>query len=130
MASTSIAWVVLASIWSSKTDDRVPIKREDRGKTPIKEEPDDETADLSALESSSESPRKQSPGRIKRENDSEEETKDVDSSDTDDGHPTVHGVRERDARSGGERGAGTGRESAEARGVQRRRSRFLAEGQS
>ncbi|EAW09599.1 seipin [Aspergillus clavatus NRRL 1] len=128
MASTSFTWVVLASIWSSKTDDRLAIKREDRGKTPIKEEPDDETTDLSALESSSDSQEKQPLSRTKKEEDSEEETKQPYTSDTDDDSPTVHGTRH--ARPGEESGAGTGRESAEARGVQRRRSRISKEDRS
>jgi hypothetical protein len=129
MISSSIAWLVLASIWSTKTVNHINIKRETRGKTPIKEEYDDEAADISALDSPSDShsPKHQPTSWVKQEEAFEEETKRSYSSDTDEGSPDRGSGREAWL---SESGAGTGLESAEARGVQRRRSRLFREGHS
>lgn len=122
MISSSIAWLVLASLWSTKPENQINIKQETRGKTPIKEEYDDEAADISALDSPSDShsPKHQQTSRVKKEEDFEEETKPSYTSDTDEGSHAWPS----------ESGAGTGLESAEARGVQRRRSRLFSEGHS
>jgi hypothetical protein len=129
MVSSSIAWLVLASLWSTKPTNQINIKQEARGKTPIKEEYDDEAADISALDSPSDShsPKHQSTSRVKREEKFEEETKPSYTSDTDEGSHDPGGRRDVWL---SESGAGTGLESAEARGVQRRRSRLFSEGHS
>lgn len=129
MVSSSIAWLVLASLWSTKPRNQTNLKQEARGETPIKEEYDDEAADISALDSPSDShsPKHQPTSRIKKEEDFEEETKPSYTSDTDEGS---HGPGGRRDFWPSESGAGTGIESAEARGMQRRRSRLFREGHS
>lgn len=129
MVSSGIAWIALASLWGTKPTNQISIKQEARGKTPIKEEYGDEAADISALDSHSDShcPKHQSTSRIKKEADFEEGTQPSYTSDTDDESHDTGGRRDAWP---SDSGAGTGLENAEARGVQRRRSRLFSEGHS
>ncbi|KAE8138061.1 putative adipose-regulatory protein-domain-containing protein [Aspergillus pseudotamarii] len=113
MTSASISWVIIASI--SSTGTREPEVKEEAGdETPIKQEPSEETSSLMEAPSASST----IPGgkrRIKREDEYEADD------DESEGSP-----RDRGTLSSKEVGAGTtGLESAEARGVQRRRSRLF-----
>lgn len=125
MASTSIVWIVLAySFGSSDGEQGSGIKQETQSDTSIKEESDDESVDISKFPSSSRGP---SSKKIKTEHDSEEEVK-SEASVANEAEETDSGSPEEEAGdSAGHGGAGTGLESAEDRGVQRRRSRIFKE---
>lgn len=117
MTSASISWVIIASLSSTST--REPeVKEEAVDETPIKQEPSEETSSLMEAPSAP-STIPEGKQRIKRE---AEYGADDDESD---GSP-----RDRGTLSSEEVGAGTGLESAEARGVQRRRSRLFNNEQS
>ena len=126
MASTSIVWIILAySFGSSDGDQETKIKQETRSDTLVKEESDDESVDISKFPSSSSHgpPSK----KIKTEHDSEENVNPEPSTtseaeETDSGSPADEA-----GDSAGHGGAGTGLESAEDRGIQRRRSRIFKE---
>lgn len=124
MASTSIVWIILTySFGSSDSDQGSRIKQEMESDTSIKEESDDESVDISKFRSSSRGPL----SKIKTEHDSEEDVK-PEASSASEAEETDSGSPEDEAGdSAGHRGAGTGLESAEDRGVQRRRSRLFKE---
>ena len=124
MASTSIVWIVLAySFGSSDEAQESGIKQETQSDTSIKEESDDESVDISKFPSSSHGP----PSKIKTEHDSEEDVK-PEASIASEAEETDSGSPEEEAGdSAGHGGAGTGLESAEDRGIQRRRSRIFKE---
>ncbi|KAE8328705.1 putative adipose-regulatory protein-domain-containing protein [Aspergillus sergii] len=112
MTSASISWVIIASL--SSTGAREPEVKEEAGdEMPIKEEPSEETSSLMEAPSTS-STNPEGKRRIKREDEYEADD------DESDGLP-----RDRGTLPSEEVGAGTGLESAEARGVQRRRSRLF-----
>ncbi|KAB8257809.1 putative adipose-regulatory protein-domain-containing protein [Aspergillus pseudonomiae] len=112
MTSASISWVIIASLSSTGTHE--PEMKEEAGdETPIKQEPSEETSSLMEAPSTS-SANPEERRRIKREDEYEADD------DESDGSP-----RDRGTISSEEVGAGTGLESAEARGVQRRRSRLF-----
>ncbi|BAE57724.1 unnamed protein product [Aspergillus oryzae RIB40] len=103
----------------SSTGTREPEVKEEAGdETPIKEEPSEETSSLMEAPSAS-STNPEGKRRIKREDEYEADD------DESDGSP-----RDRGTLPSEEVGAGTGLESAEARGVQRRRSRLFSDGHS
>ncbi|GKZ28814.1 hypothetical protein AbraIFM66950_000611 [Aspergillus brasiliensis] len=129
MASTGVAWVVLASLFSSRGDTSGPIvKKEDRSATPIIKKEEEEEAEeplfhLPIAESSkaAEKRRAEEPEEAENEEDDEDTGGYADETDED------NYLYEEDAEDGrGEgplevSGTGTARESAHARGVQRRR---------
>lgn len=124
MASTSIVWIVLAySFGSSDGEQGSGIKQETQSDTSIKEESDDESVDISKFPSSSRGP---PPKKIKTEHDSEEDVKPA-ASIASEGEETDSSPTDEAGDSAGHGGAGTGLESAEDRGVQRRRSRIFKE---
>lgn len=114
MVSMSVVWLVLAYMLSTARE----IRETERGGTPIKEESDDESADPAGFPSSGHG---QPPEENEAGYDSEEEVKQEPSpsattseaGDDNATDSTAHG------------GTGTGIESAEARGVQRRRSHLF-----
>lgn len=112
MVSTSVVWLVLAYMFSTDHETR----ETERGSTPIKEESDDESADPAG---SLPSRRDQPPEESETDDDSKVDVKQEPSpitSEAGDGNATTEHV-----------GTGTGLESAEARGVQRRRSHLFKE---
>ncbi|GCB25131.1 seipin homolog [Aspergillus awamori] len=134
MASTGLAWVVFASLLSSRGDTSGPVvKKEDRSATPIikkeEEEIDEPLFHLPIAESSKTAEKRRVTGPEEAEKDEDEEDNggiaDEDETDED------NYLYEEDAENGrGEgpleaSGTGTARESAHARGVQRRRSHII-----
>ncbi|KAF7592501.1 hypothetical protein BBP40_012791 [Aspergillus hancockii] len=114
MTSASVAWVVLASLSSASSGGReLDVKKESDDETTIKEEPSEENSSPLEAPSSSEK------GRLKREDEYEADD------DESGGSPGDRGVGLSE-----EVGSGTGLESAEARGAQRRRSRVFKDEQS
>lgn len=136
MASTGLAWVVFASLLSSRGDTSGPVvKKEDRSATPIikkeEEEIDEPLFHLPIAESSktAEKRRVTGPEEAEKEEDEEDNGGIADEDETDEDNY----LYEEDAEDGrGEgpseaSGTGTVRESAHARGVQRRRSHIIQE---
>ena len=126
MASTSIVWIILTySFGSGDGEQGSDIKQETEGDTSIKKESDDESVDISKFPSSSS--RGPPSKNIKTEHDSEEDVK-PEASSASEAEETDSDSPEGEAGdSAGHGGAGTGLESAEDRGVQRRRSRIFKE---
>ncbi|KAE8373398.1 putative adipose-regulatory protein-domain-containing protein [Aspergillus bertholletiae] len=112
MTSASMSWVIIASI-SSMGKREPEVKDEADDETLIKQEPSEETSSLMEAPSTS-STNPEEKRRIKREDDYEADD------DESDGSP-----RDRGTLPSEEAGAGTGLESAGARGVHRRRSRLF-----
>lgn len=110
MFSTSIVWLILASFVSNGGGGSDVEVKEQHGDTSVKEESDDEEADASSQDDQADQPQVE----VKKEEEP-------------DGDQVGTPISE-DPRSHTESGAGTALESAEARGVQRRRShQFLGE---
>ncbi|PYI05924.1 adipose-regulatory protein [Aspergillus sclerotiicarbonarius CBS 121057] len=133
MASAGIAWVILAALLSGGGGEkpRAVIKAEDRSGTPIKTEDDEPVFPAQVPEPSDKAP------RIKREDESEDE-EDIKEEDADE----EEAVKEEEVEAeedlqddrgegpSGAVGAGTGVESAQAQGVQRRRSHLFGDNQA
>ena len=111
MVSTTVVWLILAALFSGGKHE-TGVKREQRSKTSIKEESDDgEDADVSSQDDHDDPSNDPSQRTIKQEDESEEGQHDA----------PVDGVSESHIDSA----TGTGLESTEARGVQRRRSHLF-----
>ncbi|KAB8229973.1 seipin [Aspergillus alliaceus] len=113
MTSASISWAILASLSSTgRNGSESEVKEEAGDEIPIKQEPSEETPSLmEATSSSSNNPAEK--GKVKKEYEYE-----ADDDESDGSRPFE------------EVGSGTGVESAEARGVQRRRNRLFKDEQS
>lgn len=111
MSSAAFCWLLLASVPRGGTT--IEVKAEDDEEPSIKKEEPSEPTSL--LEFPSESSRSPAEVVVKKEDDYQA---DGESDDSD----TVAGPS-------GDSGTGTGRESAESRGIQRRRSRQFKEEQ-
>lgn len=109
MFSTSFVWVLLASLLSNGGG-KHGVKEAQRGDASIKEESDDEEADASSQDDQADPSQRD----IKREEEFDEDHRDAPVSEVAGSHT--------------DSGAGTGLETAEARGVQRRRS-HLSQGE-
>ena len=132
MASAGFVWAVLAALLSGSGEKpRTIIKAEDGSGTPIKTEDDEPAFPLQIPESSGKAP------RIKREEESEDE-EGIKEEETEEEGVKEEAEEEADEELPEDRGegssevvgAGTGVESAHARGVQRRRSHLFHDRQA
>lgn len=109
MLSTSIVWILLAFLASQKKNKPgAEVKDEQQSEASVKDESDDDTLETTS-EDSRPGPSDDPSQKIKEEEDPEEGSS-----------AALVGEAAR-----GESGTGTGLESVEARGIQKRRSRIL-----
>ena len=110
MLSTSVVWILLAYLASqTKGKPEAEVKDGQQSEASVKDESDDDTLETSSQDSRPGPPDNPS-RRIKEEEDPEEGSS---------------AAMVGEAAFPGESGAGTGLESAEERGIQKRRSRIL-----
>lgn len=107
MFSTTVVWLILASLVSHSGGQRDVDIKEQPGDASLKEESGDEEADAPSQDDQAE----QSQKEVKKEEEFDEDQRDT---------PVSEGPR-----SHTESGAGTALESAEERGIQRRRSHLF-----